>query len=644
MKNIKQILIVYIVLLAMCSVVSALPASYDARELGYVTPVKDQGDCGCCNSFTVIAMLESAILRNHGATYDLSEENAKECFYQARTTMAGGCNGGTDKMIINLLTQKGAVLESDERYSPYDNICDLRDKPVVRVTDWEILSKDKKASNNIIKQNIMDHGSVYSVINQNCLSRSYNGRSVIKSTSSRWNGHSVLIVGWDDSKGAWIVKNSWGTKWGDNGYGYVGYGAAGIGTWSSVITDYELVDKYSSSYYYDEAGWTTEMGFVYKLNYGRMMCIYNVGSGYITDIGFWTTGPSDVDLYIYDSKNGISATYGYGNLLVKVEDIMIENAGYHSVKLKDPIRTSTGTAVITAQFINSRSSTMYTPLAIDSEGPFSSRTYIVPTLYNNLQWYPPGEWAGRYPHKYTRIGDSTLRLRVDSGTYSFSRIKLSADRSTSIHPGNIIKFSTTKCGPVEWKVSNTMIGKIDPSGKFTAKKTGEVLVTAISDGIISNTIKVKISSTPKPTHTPTPKPTIKPTATRTPDPCGGTVCGNYCEGTTWYHGFCLNGDCIYSIEEQSSKCGYDPNKNDPCDDIDCESFCRGSTWYRGYCLNGKCVYDIEEDSGKCEVDPCDSICCDSYCEGTTWYYGYCLNGKCVYDIEEDSGKCGYSDP
>lgn len=488
--HIKRILIAFVLIIAMGGIASALPASYDGRELGYVTPVKDQGDCGCCNSFTVIAMLEHTVLRNHGATYDLSEENAKECFYQARTARTGGCYGGTDRMIINLLTQKGAVLESDAKYSPRDNKCDLSDKPVIRVTDWAILSKDTPASSNIIKQNIMDHGSVYSVINQNCLSKSYDGTSVIKARSNRWNGHSVLIVGWDDSKDAWIVKNSWGTGWGDNGYGYIGYGIAGIGTWSSVITGYELVDPYSKTLYYDEGGWTLDKGYVYNINYGRMMTKYNVASDKITHIELWTTGPSDVDLYLYDHYSYSYTGGGYGNLLSKVEDIQIKTAGYHSIELPKPVNSKTRIAVVTAHYINERGSARFHPLPIDGDGPLSSNTYIVQSLSG--QWRHPGEWADRYPHAFTRIGDGTLRLVVSNGEYSFSRIRLSADEKTRISPGDTLQFSTTKCGPIEWKVSNTVNGQITPNGLFTAKGTGTVLVTAISNGVISNPVKIVI--------------------------------------------------------------------------------------------------------------------------------------------------------
>ena len=82
-------------------------------------------------------------------------------------------------------------------------------------------------------------------------------------------------------------------------------------------------------------------------------------------------------------------------------------------------------------------------------------------------------------------------------SYSFDRIKLSTKDSTTISTGDSIQFSTSSCGPKEWKVSNTKKAKITPDGKFTAKRSGTVLVTVISCGKISNPIKVKMSGEPK---------------------------------------------------------------------------------------------------------------------------------------------------
>jgi len=144
----KRILIALILMLVMSSVAAAgLPPKYDCRDQGYVTPVKDQGGCACCNAFTTVAMLESAILADGGAKYDLSEENAKNCPFEAVSGTAGGCNGGNANMVINIFTQHGSLLERDDPYTQkYTGRCDYIDDPAIRVTDWYILSLAKVPS------------------------------------------------------------------------------------------------------------------------------------------------------------------------------------------------------------------------------------------------------------------------------------------------------------------------------------------------------------------------------------------------------------------------------------------------------------------------------------------------------------------
>lgn len=529
MASQTNIIVAFVLVLMLgAGIVAGVPSSYDARELGYTTPVKDQGDCGCCNAFTTVAMLESAILFNRGAVYDLSEQHAKECTFEGIVGTAGGCDGGTDKMVINLFTQSGARFESDVKYIPRDCQCDNMNDPVIRVTNWHIISNEIPASTNTIKKNIINNGPIYSIINHNILPKSYDGKHVIRGQSHNWIGHSILIVGWDDSKGAWIIKNSWGTDWGDDGYGYVGYNQGSIGSHASVVTGYELTDPFSRTLYHDEAGWTKNMGFVYDRDYGKLKSEYKVGSNLITHIDFWTTGPGTVDLYLYDDHFSGYGGNWYGNLLATVNGLSFDHAGYHSVELNHPVRSNNGMAVVTAHFVNAPGPTQFKPLAIDALGPYSEKTWMVQTL--NDRWFHPGRWDDKPPHEYTRIGDGTLRLRIRDGGYSFNQIKLSTHDPTTVKTNDTIKFNRTclinsgysYCGSIEWKCSNQMVGSITPDGMFTAKREGETFITAISCGVVSNPIVVTvldyIQPTPTPTPEPTPTPTPEPTPTPTPEP------------------------------------------------------------------------------------------------------------------------------
>lgn len=482
----------------MSGIAMALPTKYDCRELGYTTPAKDQGNCGCCAAFATVAMLESAILHNHGALYDLSENNAKECTWQGKR-MYGGCRGGTDKIVINLFTQTGATLESRDPYVDRNVLCNLGASPVIRVTGWNVLSSDTPASPNIIKNAIIAHGPVYSVMNERCLPRRYSGGHVIQTRSGYWSGHAILIVGWDDSRDCWIIKNSWGTGWGEEGYGYVKYGVGKIGSRASVITGYELHNPHIKVKYNDEGGWTD----TYNVN--NVMCRHKVSRwDWITHVEMWTTGPTkDIDIRIYDSfgvgYNGV----GYGKGLYKVNDLSFTTAGYHSIKLPKPVRSCTGAAVVIASITNKNREE--NPIAIDSGGLCDRNTYIRSTGYNweRLAKYDfnNGYWVWQ--------GDGTVRLRIKTSDTSIGRIKISAKDSTVLKKGETLQFSSSRGNTVEWKCSNQMIGSISPTGLFTAKKNGNLIISAISYGYVSNTIKVVITDKPKPT--PKPIPTLEPT-------------------------------------------------------------------------------------------------------------------------------------
>jgi len=514
----KQIPISIILLLLLCGLATAaLPASYDCRDLGYVTPVKDQGNCACCNAFTTVAMLESAILANGGANYDLSEEHAKNCPFEAVTRSGGGCSGGNANMIINIFTQRGSLREWDNPYKQTQGVCNYIADPVIRVTDWHILSLSNVPSTTMLKQNILKYGPIFTTINERCLPRNYNGRSVIRAQSDRWSGHSVLIVGWDDSRSCWIIKNSWGTKWGDNGYGYVRFGAGRIGAFSSVITGYEVVDPNVRTLHHDEAGYTRAL----HIDEGRptsnawQMAIFNIGSERVEAVEFWTTARTDdVDIIISDGVSGLNRyRSNYGNTLYERNNLRFATAGYHSVDVGGYVRSTTGKIVVRVRFENAKNVVnSQLPLAIDTKGIASKQTYVCTHLTMGF-WHPAKLY---YIDPRTKLsGDATLRLRVRSGGSSVSKAILRAEGSTTIQMGETTEFSTrcpgTYCGPVEWRCSDQKIGTISPDGLFTAKMNGKVAISAICSGRKSNTITVTVANAPEPE--PTPAPTPEPTPT-----------------------------------------------------------------------------------------------------------------------------------
>ncbi len=198
---------------------------FDWRELGGVTPVKDQENCGSCWDFAATAAFESAVLINDGVEMDLSEQQALSCNW-------GGsdCDGGWMDRAYEVYIEYGAVEESCMPYEADDEVpCYQPECPVVVMLDSVI---DIQNNINAIK-NALQEGpvsttfQVYSDFHWDCY----------------WHepeeqvNHAVTIVGWDDDicrTGGWIIKNSWGIMWGDQGYFYLPYRSCNIGSNSQL--------------------------------------------------------------------------------------------------------------------------------------------------------------------------------------------------------------------------------------------------------------------------------------------------------------------------------------------------------------------------------------------------------------------------
>ena len=198
-----------------------LPTSWDWRDQGVVTNVQNQGSCGSCWAFGTIGSYESCVAVAGGGLDDLSEEWLLDC-----NTLGYGCNGGwwgyPDMY-------DGVPLESCYPYVGSESTCNTSCPKYHPMADWYYVGNSSSVpSTTDLKNAMYEQGPLSVAVCVDSYFQAYTG-GIFTHTSSGQPNHAVILVGWDDSGGYWIMKNSWGTGWGESGYMRIAWGANSIG-------------------------------------------------------------------------------------------------------------------------------------------------------------------------------------------------------------------------------------------------------------------------------------------------------------------------------------------------------------------------------------------------------------------------------
>jgi cathepsin L len=190
-----------------------LPATYAC----ITTPVVNQGSCSAW-SYASNAMFESAILKKDGVTVRLSENWLIQCNPYGWTCLNG-------YFANQIFVDTGAVLASN--FPPGTSCADAIIS--YQASAWGYCGDASSvAPTASIKRAIMSYGSVASLVYVDMYFQAYTG-GIFNNPATGTPNHFVTICGWDDSKGAWRMKNSWGTGWGEQGFMWIVYGCHKIG-------------------------------------------------------------------------------------------------------------------------------------------------------------------------------------------------------------------------------------------------------------------------------------------------------------------------------------------------------------------------------------------------------------------------------
>lgn len=361
-----------------------LPETYDARENGAIPAVKNQNPWGTCWAFSFLTAMENSLVRQHYASVDeidLSERHLAYFDYHTGYDALDNANddrittspqnyylktgGNNTRAVSKIMNWQGAAMESKYPYSaslPADlEQSSAQDVAYTLKGCYFISTSDLETAERVqtVKELIMEY---------DCVSWSYYHTSTFynASTAAYFNNevettnHAITVVGWDDTyskenfktspenDGAWIVRNSWGSEWGDNGYFYVSYEdvSMGCGNAACVVTA-DKAGIYDNNYFH---GNVSSVGAYGK--YRKVAQIYqakspNASREKLSAVSFMiSSAAADYSIQIYKNPERIDGVIkdpesGTPMLTEPLEGVTTY-AGVYTVELPEPVLVDSG--------------------------------------------------------------------------------------------------------------------------------------------------------------------------------------------------------------------------------------------------------------------------------------------------------------
>jgi C1A family cysteine protease len=212
-----------------------IPTIVDWRTQGIVVPVKDQGSCGSCWAFSTVVSYEGQVARKTGNLTSFSEQNLVDCVKDqtisgSAQTCCSGCEGGLMDYAFEYMIEKQQGNDATEDRYPYtatDGVCsfNIRNTAYVPVTHYTDVESGNEED---LKDATANVGPISIAVDANSGWQTYTGGVFApKFCNPNHLNHGVAIVGYgvENNIQYWIVRNSWGDSWGEEGYIRIAYGS-----------------------------------------------------------------------------------------------------------------------------------------------------------------------------------------------------------------------------------------------------------------------------------------------------------------------------------------------------------------------------------------------------------------------------------
>jgi C1A family cysteine protease len=213
--------------------------AFDWRSYNKVSPVRRQ-ICGNCWAFAAVAAYEASYLIRNNIAEDGSEQYLNDCARTNSGQQAGSCEGGLASSALEHIVREGETTEATVPNEGIDRPCGKPALPLHAVAWGFVDPAVDFPSRQKIKAALCKYGPLTTrlrVVSDQLFAYTQGVYNETVNSDNDGGGHAVVIVGWDDAKGAWLIKNSWGEDWGpEHGFGWIGYNSNRIGRHTAWVT------------------------------------------------------------------------------------------------------------------------------------------------------------------------------------------------------------------------------------------------------------------------------------------------------------------------------------------------------------------------------------------------------------------------